>query len=180
MISGEAVPTEVREKFRHLSDETRITRNLARLRAGHGLTQEQLGEKIGITQSAVSKLEAAKDEDLTLSDIRKYATALDERIGVQFGKPLNSVEAIKLHATWMRHHMLELTKIAAADAEMDRVVQAFFGEAFFNILDILSTCQAKMPNGVEGCEIKMEVFPAKPTLQRIAATSTARAQTALV
>ena len=130
---------------------------------------------MGLSQSAISKLEAGRDEDLTLADIRKFATALDERIGVTFGKPINAVEAIKLHALAMRHEMLELTKLAAADAQMDQAVQAFFGEAFFNILDILSTCQAKMPNGVEGCEIRMEVIPAKPSLSSVAVAAAKKA-----
>jgi transcriptional regulator with XRE-family HTH domain len=171
MLAGEGVSPEVQTKFNTLSQETRITRCLAKLRARHGLTQEAMGEKVGMSQSAISKLEAGRDEDLTLADIRKYANAFDERIGVVFGKPIGAVEAIKLHALGMRRHMLELAELAAADTEMDRAVQAFFGEAFFNILDILSTCQAKMPNGVEGCEIRMEVISSKPIITRADASS---------
>jgi len=166
MLANEAVPNEVRTKLKSLSEDTRIARALARLRVKHGLTQSEMGEKIGLSQSAVSKLEAGRDEELTLSDVRKYANALEERIGVSFGKPMNAVEAIRSHAMGMRHYMLELTKIAAVDAEMERHVQAFFGEAFFNILEILSTCHEKMPNGVEGCEIRVEVISEQRALDR--------------
>jgi transcriptional regulator with XRE-family HTH domain len=148
MARSEGLPHEVIEGIKTLSDETRFTRILAALRAKAGFTQEELGAKMTHprTQSAISKLESGRDEELTLGDIRDYAKVLNERIGLVFGPPINHVEAIKGYATGMRTHMLELAKIASKDAEIEQGIQAFFGEAFFNILGILSTCQNHMPD----------------------------------
>jgi hypothetical protein len=69
---------------------------------------------------------------------------------------MNHVEAIKAHALGMRERMLALAKIAQQDGQLEREVQAFFGEAFFNILTILATCQQQMPNKNE-FEFKIEI-----------------------
>lgn len=144
---------------RKLAGETRMTRLLAASRAKAGLTQEKMGEMMQPTrtQSAISKLEAGKDEDLTLADIGEYSRVLNERIGVVFGPKLSHVEAIKSHALEMRRHMLALTKLANTDGEMEKEIQAFFGEAFFNILSILATCQQAMPEK-DLIEFKVEII----------------------
>jgi len=129
---------------------------LAALRVKAGLTQTQMGEKMDRTQSAISKLESGRDEELTLADIRDYSKVLNERIVLGFGPPMNHVEAIKTYALAMRERMMALAKIAQQDGQLEKEVQAFFGEAFFNILTILATCQQQMPNKNE-FEFKIEL-----------------------
>jgi transcriptional regulator with XRE-family HTH domain len=54
---------------------------LQTLRASAGLTQEQLGEKIGMAQGDVSKLEnAATMDDRTVATVRKYLSALGSEL----------------------------------------------------------------------------------------------------
>lgn len=157
-LKGE-LPSDIGDGVRKLATETRLTRTLAAMRVKAGYTQETLGEKMDPprTQSTISKLEAGRDEELTLADIREYSRVLNERVGFVFGPPLNHVEAIKGHALEMKRHMLALAKIAQQDGEMEREIQAFFGDAFFNILSILATCQGNMPDkGV--FEFKIEII----------------------
>lgn len=144
-LKGE-MPVDIADGVRKLADETRLTRILAALRVKAGFTQETMGEKMvpSRTQGTISKLESGLDEDLTLSDIREYSRILNERIGFAFGPSLNHVEAIKGHALSMKNHMIALAKLAHLDEEMGKDIQAFFGEAFFNILTILGTCQGQM------------------------------------
>ena len=156
MLRGEKVSADIVTGVRKLNNETRFTRMLAALRVKARLTQAEMGEKLGRTQSAISKLESGRDEELTLADIRDYSKVLNERIGLVFGPPMNHVEAIKAHALVMRERMLALAKIAQQDGQLEREVQAFFGEAFFNILTILATCQQQMPNKNE-FEFKIEL-----------------------
>jgi transcriptional regulator with XRE-family HTH domain len=167
MLRGEHTPAEISKGVRKLGEETRFTRMLAALRVKAGLTQEQIGEKMepALTQSAISKLESGRDEELTIADIRNYSKALNERIGLLFGPPLNHVEAIKAHALAMRERMMGLAKLAHEDGQIEKEVQAFFGEAFFNILTILATCQQEMPKNKNDFEFKIELMScsAKPT-----------------
>lgn len=162
MLAGEGADHEAQARFIALQAETRITKLLSKLRTQHGVTQQQMGDLIGCTQSTISKLEAGRDEDLTLGQIRDYAKALDERLGIGFGRPYSHAEAINLHAEGMRVHLMELTKIARKDEEMDRHVQAFFGGAFFSLLKIIATCQERMPNGVAGFDLRIEAVSGKP------------------
>lgn len=57
---------------------------LAELRARAGLTQEQVGERMGISQSDVSKLE--RRGDLKLTTLRAYVAALEGtlEVGIRF------------------------------------------------------------------------------------------------
>lgn len=153
----EGVSPEVQSKYDDINNETRIVQQLARLRQQSGLTQEEMAKRLDVSQSAVSKLESGRDEELTIAQIREYAKASGERICVIFGKPHTHVEAVKLCADGMRHHLSSLAGLAHNGEEMEKEIRAFFGEAFFNILNILAGCQNEMPNS-EKIEVRLEVL----------------------
>ncbi|MGH2728093.1 MAG: helix-turn-helix domain-containing protein, partial [Actinomycetota bacterium] len=58
---------------------------LAELRARAGLTQEQVSERMGISQSDVSKLE--RRSDLKLTTLRAYISALEGNLQVTVRLP---------------------------------------------------------------------------------------------
>ena len=158
LMRGEGVPEEVQAKVKQLRSETRLVHQLALLRQKAGITQEAMASRLGVTQSAVSKLESGRDEDLRLGDIREYSRATEERLAVVFGKPLTHVEAVKLHAEGIRQHLSALADLAHGDQDLDRAIQGFFGEAFFNILHILSKCSDKLPKNGSGCDIELRAL----------------------
>jgi len=163
LLRGENVTSDVQSKVDELRKETGLTEILANLRVAAGFTQEQVAERFGLSQSAISKLESGRDEDLTLGEIRKYAELTGQRIALMFGQPLTHVEAVKVHAMGIRKRLTALAELAHKDEEMERSIQGFFGEAFFNILDILAKCHQQMPhNG--GVQLKVELIgpPARP------------------
>jgi hypothetical protein len=54
---------------------------------------------------------------------------------------------------------LALAKIAQKGEDLEKSIQAFFGEAFFNLLDILAQCQGQMPNSQgDKVEIRLEII----------------------
>jgi transcriptional regulator with XRE-family HTH domain len=161
LIERECLPDEVRGQFVENQRDTEIVEQLALMRQGTGITQEQMAEKLGVTQSAISKLEAGRDENLTLAQIREYSKATDQRIGILFGKPMNHVEAVKAHALGIRRHLSSLASIAHQDDELENAIQGFFGEAFFNILTILAKCQDEMPNS-EDVKITFQTLESAP------------------
>lgn len=55
---------------------------LVQLREDHGLRQEDVAERLGVTQAAVSKIERY-DANPTLSTIRRYALAVGARLRLQ-------------------------------------------------------------------------------------------------
>ena len=158
LMRGEGVPEEVQKKVKHLRTETRLVSQLAALRQSACITQEDMAARLNVTQSAVSKLESGRDEDLTIKEVREYSRATDERLAVVFGKPLSHVEAVKLHADGIRQHLSALAGLAHGDEDLDRAIQGFFGEAFFNILHILSKCSDKLPSNGNGFEIELSTL----------------------
>lgn len=76
--------TETRERIRARAkalgaNEERFRDELFGLRIHHGLTQEQVAERMGVSQSVVTRLERY-DSNPTLSTLRRYALAVDARL----------------------------------------------------------------------------------------------------
>ena len=71
-------------KLRELYEEEKINLQAAtairQAREAAGLTQGQLAEKIGTTQSVISRLEDADYEGHTLKMLEKIAEALEQRV----------------------------------------------------------------------------------------------------
>jgi transcriptional regulator with XRE-family HTH domain len=158
LMKGEGVSQDVKTKVAELRNETRVVLQLARLRQKAGLKQEDIAARLGVQQSAISKLESGKDEDLTMRQVREYARATGERINILFGKPPTHVESVKLYAMGIRAHLEALAKIANQDEELETQIQAFFGEAFFNILTILSKCNDQLPHQAAEFDMTIEVL----------------------
>lgn len=60
----------------HLVDEDhRLVESLIRLRRASGLTQQDVAERMGVTQSAVARIETSQ-RDPRLSTLRRYAMAV--------------------------------------------------------------------------------------------------------
>lgn len=135
----------VLEKVEAARKETRLVHRLSLMRQAAGMTQEAMAQAIGVTQSAISKIESGTDESLTIGQLSAYSKATNERLGIMFGKPLNHVESIKAHASAMRSHLERLAEMANKYDEFQKDIAAFFGEAFFNILNILSECHEQLP-----------------------------------
>jgi transcriptional regulator with XRE-family HTH domain len=154
LIKKEGLGEEVQQAYEEIKKATMITGRLAFMRQTAGITQEEMAEHLGVTQSAISKLEAGRDEDLTIREIREYSKKTGQRIALAFGKRMKHVEAVKYHALAIRRRLSALAELAQRYEELEPEIQGFFGEAFFNILTILEKCQQEMP-GNEDFEIKV-------------------------
>lgn len=82
------------ERLASLEEErvhAKVARQIYDLRTGAGLTQAQLAEKVGTTQSAISRLESADYEGHSLAMLRRIAEALAAKIDVGLGEADRSV-----------------------------------------------------------------------------------------
>lgn len=124
----------------------RIVKDLTVLRAGHGLSQGDVAEKMGCTQSRISKLESSKDFDLTLGDLAKYASAVGFRVGVVLEpKGSTTVSRVKRLAFQIKDELDRLAGLAQDDQKVAQGVAAFLNEAFFNLVKILQESAQKLP-----------------------------------
>jgi len=71
------------ERFEKDKLNAQIAETISRLRADAGITQGQLAEKIGTTQSVISRLEDAEYDGHSLSMLNRIAAALDQEVRVE-------------------------------------------------------------------------------------------------
>lgn len=75
---------EVKAEYDKLSAEYALLDEFLKARAAQGLTQAQVAEKIGTTQSAVARLESGRGKHSpSLATLSKYAEALGCRLEVR-------------------------------------------------------------------------------------------------
>lgn len=82
------VDPRVDSEIRQIAEDYRIAQMIYNARTAAGMTQRQLAQAIGATQSVISQLEHADYEGHSLSMLRRIATALQMQLHVSF-VPLN-------------------------------------------------------------------------------------------
>ncbi len=75
-------------ELRHQADEALVNAEVAQLiyeaRTKSKLTQKQLAELVGTTQSVIARLEDADYEGHSLSMLQRIASALNQRLEIRF------------------------------------------------------------------------------------------------
>jgi transcriptional regulator with XRE-family HTH domain len=78
---------DVREAYEALGAEFAFLDEVLKARAESGLTQAQVAERVGTTQSAIARLESgALKHSPSIATLQKYAQALGYRVEVKFVK----------------------------------------------------------------------------------------------
>ena len=72
---------EFREEYARVDDEFKLIEALVRARTAAKLTQTELAERLGTTQSAVARLEGGRVSP-SLATLRRYAAATGTRLTV--------------------------------------------------------------------------------------------------
>lgn len=80
----------VRREYDKLAEEFGFLDEVLRARAASGLTQAEVAERIGTTQSAVARLESADSRHSpSIATLQRYASALGYRLQVRLVKAGN-------------------------------------------------------------------------------------------
>ena len=78
---------DVRREYEGLKDEFEVLDEILKARAKAGLTQAELAARMGITQSAVARLETAMGKHSpSIGTLKRYASALGYRLQVRLVK----------------------------------------------------------------------------------------------
>ena len=123
-----SISSDEKTKERTLREikRTSLAKFLFFLRCEHNVTQKKLAEKIGCSQSRISKIESSYDRDLTVKDLIDYGCALD--LQLQFGyrhKNVKIADLIKYHIMRTRDYLSSLTELAKGDEIIAKGVLAF-------------------------------------------------------
>lgn len=142
---------------RHVA-ERRLVRHLFALRCARGLSQREVAERMGCTQGRISKLEASRDDDLSLGDVRAYGEALGLTaiLGLEGGP--SAVARVKFHHACIKKEVDTLSRLALKDEKVAEGVARFFDEAAFNFLTILEDATMKLPAEVQPLGVTVEII----------------------
>ena len=81
----------VKYEFERVSAEFAVLDEFLKIRAAKGLTQNQIAEKIGTTQSVIARLESGKSKHSpSIATLSRYAQALDCQLEIRLVQKLNS------------------------------------------------------------------------------------------
>lgn len=134
------------EAFEKRLISRKIVKELMVLRATHGLSQKDIAERLGCTQSRISKLELTSDTDLRIGDLAEYANAVGLRMSIILEpKGPTPVARVRRLAFRIKQELDHLAGLATIDQGIARGVAAFFGEAFFNMLKMLQESAKRLP-----------------------------------
>ena len=87
LVENEHTREEIQDELQAQS----LASVLFSMRCQHGLTQQRLADKMGVTQSQISKLEHAKPEQITIQDLNDYSAALGIDVVIRFQKSMTAV-----------------------------------------------------------------------------------------
>ena len=135
-LAGDA--TIEQEVARH-RQVTQLTTALEDFRVRKGLRQKDIAEKMGVSNSTVSRIEDSCDADLRLGDLTNYAAALGLNLSIFFEEPnLPAAEQIK-HCVFkiseLLEHLTELAKECDDDQAIVDGIMRFRGEVLFNFME---------------------------------------------
>jgi transcriptional regulator with XRE-family HTH domain len=134
MVRDLSEDRELSESVRKRICERQIIDSLMGLRASLEMSQKDIADKMGCTQSRISKLENGKDDDLRIGDFHAYADALGLEMSIQLAKKSRTiVDEVKYHALVVNRLLARIAELAAGDETMAEGASEFICEAAYNL-----------------------------------------------
>ncbi len=167
LMQGEQKPKEIQEKVGHLVNEKPDCHKNGAVAAfvWHYARTNGKGPRRKTSQLS-SKLEAGKDDNITLHQIKQYAQITGQRISLWFGKPLSPTESVRNHADGLKYGLDKLAEMACQNESLQSEIKGFMGNTFYSLFNIISLCNSKLP--VDGdddiAEIRMEIVTGKKVI----------------
>jgi len=116
------------------------------IRAARGLSQQDIAEKMGCTQSRISKLESSDDDNLSLGDFREYLKALDLDLRLIVCPQNWTVSGqITFFADRIKDCLTRLVELAHTDAAICKVVEKLNVTMFRKFVTMFLECAAELP-----------------------------------
>ncbi|MDE2889795.1 MAG: helix-turn-helix transcriptional regulator [Gemmatimonadota bacterium] len=134
----------------HPADNS-VSRALSTLRCSRKLTQEELANQAGCTQSKISRIENSRNDRLKLDDLAMYARAFNMQVSIDFAPESSSADATVRLARQIRNGLNDVAekvrREGAADEGAKETYEAFLFEMLDLFMDNLEGLRAR-PNGL--------------------------------
>lgn len=115
-----------------------VSQSLTILRAKADLSQAEMAKKMGVSQSFISKLEVASNDQIKFGDFNKFVNALGYDTTLTISKPQNIVQKIKNTYNQLFALTKELQNYAVDDEAILQSIAKFELEATHNMLNLAS------------------------------------------
>lgn len=115
-----------------------VSQSLTILRAKADLSQAEMAKKMGVSQSFISKLEVANNDQIKFGDFNKFVNALGYDTTLTISKPQNIVQKIKNTYNQLFALTKELQNYAVDDDAILQSIAKFELEATHNMLNLAS------------------------------------------
>ena len=119
MVKGLAADEKFKKNALVELKDREIAKFLFVLRCEHKLTQKQIAEKIGCTQSRISKIEHSLNDEITIKELLDYGKALNLQLEVGYRNTSTKiVDLIKYHAFKIRDYLEQLDELVKEDKDI--------------------------------------------------------------
>jgi len=109
------------------------------LRCDHKLTQKELANRMKCTQSKISKLEMAYDDQISIKDLLEYGRALNLQLELGYrNKNVKITELINYHVYRIREYLSRLIFMGKGDNVMMKGVLKVVESTLGKFIDIVS------------------------------------------
>ena len=115
-----------------------ISQNLTILRAKANLSQSEMAKKMKTSQSFISKLESASNDQIKIDDMCSFLAAIGYETTITISKPQNIAQKIKASYCQLVELVKELQKYAVNDEAILEGIASFEIEATHNMLNLAS------------------------------------------
>ena len=131
---GKETAQQVTENIKNYS----ISQNLTILRAKANLSQSEMAKKMKTSQSFISKLESASNDQIKIDDMCSFLATLGYETTITISKPQNIAQKIKASYCQLVDLVKELQKYAVNDDAILEGIASFEIEATHNMLNLAS------------------------------------------
>lgn len=146
MVRDTAPDAEFSSSFEDRIERRKLIKQLLTARACTGLSQQDIAEILGCSQSRVSKLEGMFDNDMRLGDLRRYAEAVGLDFSASFfPRNMKPVDKVKCHVFTIKKHMDDLALLARTDERIAEGVGGVFFELFANFIRLVGDSANLLP-----------------------------------
>lgn len=147
MIKGLSEDDKFKEEALNEIENKTIAKFLFTLRCKHNLTQKQLADKIGCTQSRVSKIESAYNNEITVKDLSDYGEALNLQLEIGYSnKDVKIVDEVKYHYFKIKEYLEKLVDLVGDDKALAQGVLGFNFEVLQNLASLIGTILKNIPD----------------------------------
>lgn len=136
MVSGAAQVETLDNKVEGRAGDYNVSRALSDLRCSQKLTQEELAERAGCTQSKISRIENSSNDRLKLDDVAMYARAFNMQVSIEFTRESSSTDATVRLARRIRNGLDNVAERVRREGAADEGVKETYEAFLFEMLDL--------------------------------------------